>query len=60
MVGTHCWICGKSFLAHMPPNVKPDVPVILHQNRDTAAHGVCSAECLIAAHLGTIAEKLGQ
>ena len=56
---TNCWICGKSIMAHEPPNMKPNVPVILAANRETLNHGVCSAECLIAAHLGSIADKLG-
>ena len=45
---THCQICGK-VLARIttPSSIPPQITM----------EGVCSAECLVALHLGTIVKK---
>ena len=60
MTATHCQVCGKPYSAHVIPNT--DTPLtrdMIDKNSQVFVTDVCSAECLIALRLATIAKRTG-
>ena len=60
MTATHCQVCGKPFLAHVIPNTDPPMKRgMISKDSQVFLNDVCSAECLIALRLATIAKRTG-